>query len=63
MGLPYRGMSKYICIGLNYTDHAREAGLEKPAEPVIFLKAISALCGPDDELVQPFFYYKVYWEL
>ena len=63
MGLPYTGMSKYICIGLNYTDHAREAGLEKPAEPIIFLKAISALCGPDDELVQPAGSTKLDWEV
>ena len=63
MGLPYTGMSKYICIGLNYTDHAREAGLEKPAEPVVFLKAISALCGPDDELVQPAGSTKLDWEV
>lgn len=46
-------VGKIICIGLNYSDHAREAGLEPPTEPVIFLKAPSAICGPNDDVVLP----------
>jgi 2-keto-4-pentenoate hydratase/2-oxohepta-3-ene-1,7-dioic acid hydratase in catechol pathway len=45
--------SKLICAGLNYTDHAQEMGLEPPIEPMIFLKAISAVIGPGDTIVYP----------
>jgi 2-keto-4-pentenoate hydratase/2-oxohepta-3-ene-1,7-dioic acid hydratase in catechol pathway len=45
--------SKIICIGLNFAKHARESGAEPPKEPVIFFKATSALCGPNDNLVIP----------
>ncbi|MBV9697960.1 MAG: fumarylacetoacetate hydrolase family protein [Gammaproteobacteria bacterium] len=44
---------KIVCIGLNYTDHAREAGLALPPEPIIFMKATSALSGPDDAIELP----------
>ncbi len=47
------GVGKFICIGLNYSDHAEEAGLEIPAEPLIFMKATSAICGPNDDLEIP----------
>lgn len=47
------GTGKFICIGLNYADHAAESGLEVPPEPVIFMKATSAICGPDDDIVIP----------
>ncbi len=47
------GVGKYICIGLNYSDHAREAGMKVPDEPVIFLKATSSIGGPDDDVVLP----------
>ena len=40
------GTGKFICIGLNYADHVAESGLEVPPEPVIFMKATSAICGP-----------------
>ena len=53
IGTPWSGMGKFVCIGLNYSDHAAEAGLAVPAEPVVFLKAGSALCGPDDPVVLP----------
>ena len=42
------GVGKFVCIGLNYSDHAEESGLEVPPEPVIFSKATSAICGPND---------------
>ncbi|WP_376878037.1 fumarylacetoacetate hydrolase family protein [Albirhodobacter sp. R86504] len=44
---------KFICVGLNYADHARETGKEPPAEPVLFAKASSAICGPNDEVEIP----------
>lgn len=54
--------SKIVAIGLNYADHARETGVSIPQEPVIFLKASSALCGPDDDLVLPRASVKTDWE-
>lgn len=62
-GVPYEGMSKFVCIGLNYRDHAQEAGLAIPTEPVIFLKALSALCGPEDDTMQPQHCTKLDWEV
>jgi len=46
-------VSKMPAIGLNYADHAKEAGLPIPAEPVLFMKAVSAICGPDDDTIRP----------
>ena len=43
------GVGKFICIGLNYSDHAKESGMAVPVEPVIFMKATSSICGPDDD--------------
>src|SRR4029079_7455132 len=43
----------YICIGLNYADHAAEAGMPVPKEPIIFLKSLGALCGPNDDVKLP----------
>jgi 2-keto-4-pentenoate hydratase/2-oxohepta-3-ene-1,7-dioic acid hydratase in catechol pathway len=53
LGSPINRPSKIICIGLNFAKHAKEAGIELPKEPVIFFKATSALCGPNDNLVIP----------
>src|ERR1700749_4363745 len=47
------GVGKFICIGLNYSDHAAESGMAVPAEPVVFMKATSAICGPNDDIVMP----------
>jgi 2-keto-4-pentenoate hydratase/2-oxohepta-3-ene-1,7-dioic acid hydratase in catechol pathway len=47
------GVGKFICIGLNYSDHAAESGMAVPAEPVVFMKATSCICGPNDEVVIP----------
>lgn len=55
--------SKFICIGLNYADHAAESGLEVPPEPVIFMKATSAICGPNDPIVIPRGSKKTDWEV
>jgi ureidoglycolate lyase len=46
-------VGKFVCIGLNYADHAAESGLKVPPEPVVFMKATSAICGPDDEVEIP----------
>lgn len=54
---------KLICIGLNFSDHAEEAGMELPAEPIIFFKATSAICGPNDDLVIPRDSTKTDWEV
>jgi 2-keto-4-pentenoate hydratase/2-oxohepta-3-ene-1,7-dioic acid hydratase in catechol pathway len=53
LGVPFTGTSKYIGIGLNYSDHALEANLPTPDEPIIFNKATSSICGPYDDIVQP----------
>lgn len=47
------GVGKFLCIGLNYSDHAAEAGLPVPEHPILFLKATSAIAGPEDDLVLP----------
>ncbi len=48
LGPPVSGIGKIVCIGLNYHDHAREVGKEAPAEPMLFLKATTSICGPFD---------------
>src|SRR6267143_5079050 len=53
LGCPLAGMGKMVCIGLNYTDHAEEVGMALPKEPTVFIKAPSAVCGPDDATVRP----------
>ena len=47
------GVGKFICIGLNYSDHAAETGAKVPPEPIIFMKATSAICGPNDPVIIP----------
>ncbi|WP_336058047.1 fumarylacetoacetate hydrolase family protein [Nitratireductor sp. CH_MIT9313-5] len=54
---------KFICIGLNYSDHAAETGAEVPPEPVIFMKATSAICGPNDPIIIPRGSEKTDWEV
>ncbi len=53
LGIPVTGIGKIICIGLNYSDHAKEVGAQPPSEPVIFMKATSALTGPSDDIKLP----------
>ena len=55
--------SKLICVGLNYAAHARKSGAEPPEEPVIFMKATSAICGPYDDIVLPRGSEKTDWEV
>ena len=57
------GTGKFICIGLNYADHAAESGMAVPPEPVIFMKATSAICGPNDPIVIPRTSQKTDWEV
>ncbi|WP_054302041.1 fumarylacetoacetate hydrolase family protein [Gemmobacter sp. LW-1] len=56
-------VGKFLCIGLNYADHARETGKEPPEEPVVFAKATSAICGPDDDVEIPRGSEKTDWEV
>jgi 2,4-diketo-3-deoxy-L-fuconate hydrolase len=56
-------VGKFICIGLNYSDHAAESNMAVPAEPVVFMKATSAICGPDDDVVLPRGSQKSDWEV
>ncbi len=53
IGACVAGVGKFICIGLNYSDHAAESGMAVPAEPVVFMKATSAICGPYDDVMIP----------
>ncbi|RJF92319.1 fumarylacetoacetate hydrolase family protein [Noviherbaspirillum saxi] len=60
---PYAGMGKFICVGLNYADHAAESNLPVPPEPVLFMKAASALIGCNDPVVLPQGSVKTDWEV
>jgi 2-keto-4-pentenoate hydratase/2-oxohepta-3-ene-1,7-dioic acid hydratase in catechol pathway len=57
------GVGKFICIGLNYSDHAAESGMAVPAEPILFMKATSAICGPNDDILIPRGSQKTDWEV
>jgi len=63
LGVPYVGIGKFVAIGLNYSDHAREAGLPIPAEPIVFMKATTCINGPSDDIVQPKNSTKLDWEI
>ena len=62
-GAPIARPSKIVCIGLNFDDHAAESGMDIPEEPVLFFKASSAFCGPNDDLVLPRGGDKTDWEV
>ncbi|HWW11196.1 MAG TPA: fumarylacetoacetate hydrolase family protein [Brevundimonas sp.] len=63
LGTPVRGSRKFIAIGLNFADHAAESGLPEPTEPVVFMKAITCLTGPNDEVMIPRGSQKTDWEV
>jgi len=63
LGIPIKGIGKFIAIGLNYADHVKEAGLGVPAEPPMFTKAISCLSGPNDDVMLPRDSLKSDWEV
>src|SRR5512134_3465934 len=62
-GVPYTGITKFVAIGLNYSDHAAESGLPVPSEPVVFMKATTSISGPNDDVVQPRNSTKLDWEV
>ena len=53
LGVPLAGVGKFVAIGLNYADHAAEANLPLPSEPIVFQKAITSLSGPNDPVILP----------
>lgn len=63
LGVPVAGIGKFIAVGLNYSDHAAEAGMPIPAEPILFSKAISCLNGPNDDVELPAGSVKSDWEV
>ena len=63
LGACVAGTGKFMCIGLNYADHAAESGLDVPSEPVLFMKATSAICGPNDPIIIPRNSVKTDWEV
>jgi len=63
LGVPVRGIGKFIGVGMNYLDHVRETGAEVPTEPIFFTKAISSLNGPDDPIQLPKGSKKTDWEV
>ena len=63
IGTPVAGVRQFIAIGLNYRKHAEEAGLPLPAEPIVFSKAVTSLCGPDDDIVLPRGAEQADWEI
>lgn len=63
IGSPVGGSPKFIAIGLNYADHAAEAGMPIPSEPIVFIKANNSLCGPNDDTEKPRGSTKLDWEV
>jgi 2,4-diketo-3-deoxy-L-fuconate hydrolase len=63
LGIPYVGTDKFVAIGLNYTDHAKETNQAVPQEPMVFLKATSCLNGPYDDIILPRDSKKADWEV
>jgi 2,4-diketo-3-deoxy-L-fuconate hydrolase len=62
LGVPLTGISKLVCVGLNYRDHAEEAGMPIPTEPILFMKATTCISGPSDAIVIPRGSVKTDWE-
>jgi len=56
-------VGKFICVGLNYSDHAKETGMDIPNEPILFMKATSSICGPNDNIIIPKNSKKTDWEV
>ncbi len=63
IGVPWAGPGKFICVGLNYSDHAAEAGMAVPREPILFLKTDNSINGPNDTVVLPQDAVKGDWEV
>ena len=62
LGTPLAGISKLVCLGLNYRDHAEEAGMQIPTEPILFMKATTCISGPTDSILIPKGSVKTDWE-
>ena len=62
-GVPYVGIGKFVAIGLNYIDHAKESGAPIPTEPIVFMKATTCISGPDDDVIQPKNSTQLDWEV
>jgi len=63
LGVPYVGIGKFVAIGLNYSDHAKEAGMLIPVDPIVFSKATTCVSGPYDNVIQPKNSTKLDWEV
>ena len=63
LGVPYVGISKFVAIGLNYADHARESNTAIPTEPLVFMKATTSITGPNDKVIVPKHSTKLDWEV
>lgn len=63
LGTPVGSFTKFVAIGLNYADHAAEAGMALPSEPIVFIKANTSLCGPNDNVEKPRGSTKLDWEV
>ena len=63
LGVPYSGISKFVAVGLNYSDHAAEAGMPVPSEPILFMKTTTSITGPNDPVVLPKDAQKGDWEV
>ena len=63
LGVPFTGISKLVAIGLNYADHAAEAGMAVPKEPIVFMKATTCITGPNDPVQLPKDSVKTDWEV
>lgn len=63
LGVPFTGISKIVGVGLNYSDHAKEAGMPIPSEPILFMKATTCISGPSDPLLLPPGSVKTDWEV
>lgn len=63
LGVPWSGITKFVAIGLNYHEHARESNMPVPAEPMMFAKWLSCLCGPNDDTVMPAECQQLDWEV
>lgn len=63
LGAPIGRPSKIICVGLNYSDHAKESGMTLPTEPILFFKSTTAICGPNDQVIIPKNSEKTDWEV
>lgn len=63
IGTPFVGVNKFVAVGLNYSDHAAESHMPIPKEPILFMKATSCLCGPNDDIIEPQESTKLDWEV